>query len=277
MASPTQSFSETKTTRLSEFITKGDWHLVNMFSIFGHIYIENGVLKGAGICGTVTGQPICSCGYCGFIPLVNHFSIKDKKTGKILNVGEMCLGHIIGTKRADAITSGFQSVKRKIEGDFRKKVYFEQMIDWLNEHADNLHKSRNERIDTELKQNPQYFWKPEIENYVIYKFGSPVKKSRKLTEPERRVGKERRETFERGFWQYSKERMPIRHWNPYTMKKVFNAELEKDGVVEIQVPKLRKKTEKEQKKISETIQTQTENYLTRMKLLERERKNEVQN
>ena len=90
--------SKTRAIEVAEFVTKGSWKFINYFEMGGALMVENGVLRanteaGGFINGIVMGENLCYCALCG-TNIMAHYTLQDRKTGRKLNIGEVCIANI---------------------------------------------------------------------------------------------------------------------------------------------------------------------------------------
>lgn len=243
--------------------------LVGTFTLPERIAVVNGQVVGVdsqgnffGLAG-VQGHPIGSCGFCGYLPLHNHYTLKDKSTGELLNVGSECLADIYGSAKGDYLKKGIESIKRKITADFKRPFQHADLEVFLQANKERLTASRNARIDNKLAIAPHYYldiWTESVqlipESFRKNKAWSTANYAESLgmtydqwkesvfdavwqTVPHEKYNDQqaiklqnarKSEVADRNFWIDQAGKFGGKDWNPQNMKKEYEKEAKKDGI-----------------------------------------------
>lgn len=251
---------------VSEFALSGNWKLIGYFQITGPLASVNGQLCRVYDNGNYApiqyiGGNICNCYVCGYSPLVNHYSLKDLETGKIVNVGSECLAKIIGTKKADHVKAYVESTTRKITSDFKRPIKNEDLKAYVKQVYD-VEKARDVRKARILKEkelNPELY-KPrthDIKGNQIW-FDTEEKRTQQGIDSMNK---------DINFWINMKEHYLMGEfrdfWNPDTMIRAMKKEAEKDG---LSIPKFRKLTESERTDLNKKIEIAITEFIEKLKL-----------
>lgn len=232
--------------------------LVHTFTLPERMAVVNGKTVAVSEQGQVLGEvdirgaPIGSCALCGYMPLYNHFTLKNLKTGEEINVGSECLADIMGEEKGERIKKAVESIKRKVSFDFRRPIKQADINAWLQKLATkNPTESRNKRIDKMLQQWPHY--------YYHVGFNSTFKESKNPEENIKMYNEEKEAKFEsiwakvpaeknndqkalvlqdaayqeerdRTYWNYQISAFGNKDWNPQNMKSEYENQAKKDGI-----------------------------------------------
>jgi hypothetical protein len=259
----TKEIVETRTTRLAEFLATGDWIYHSHYMVIGKIANVDGRLEGVDggeIIGEIVGEDPMTCAYCGYGGLMDNFAIQDRKTGRILTLGSKCIEHIDNDAEV-AKMKGVMSLRRKVNADFKRKIHHEQMLDFLNEHLEELSAPRKQMVKDNLAKNPQHYWLDES-HVVETKSGKQIEVKR--TQWERSHNAEQLQNKDENYWELFINDFKVKCWNPKTMQPVIQEKIDKDGL-DIKVPKLRKLTDEEKIEMNRQIKEQIDAYLERVK------------
>jgi len=260
---------ETRATHLAEFYAVGSWKLINSFGLLGSVTVDEfghwraikdiyGRPQGA-VIGKPMGDNFFSCDYCG-TPIVWHFTIKNKKNGKIVNIGSTCIEKIPHLDQATVLVKGLSSLKGKVDRVFKRKVHSQQIIDWFKDNMKTLSHDRHETVDNILAKDPNAYWHP-AERTQVLKSGKEVKI--KSTLWERKNGADKRMNDERNYWETFAEefaRKSMSQWQPKTMLPVIQKMIDTEKI-NLKVPELRRITEEERKELNEIMEKEISNYL----------------
>ena len=251
---------------LADFCLSGKWKLVGYFEISGPIASVNGQLCRVYDNGNYSpinkiGENICNCYVCGYCPLVNHYTLKDLNTGKMVNVGSECLFKILNTKKADHIKNYIETLKRQITTDFKRPIKNEYLKEYTKQVYD-VEKARDvrkARILSEIQNNPELYWK----NKHPFKYDPKTQKSSEdltITVPDSERSKDAISNMNQdiNFWVNMKEHYnPIGNnnfydsWSPDNMIRQMKKEAEKDKLT---VPKFPKLTTDQQEQLSQKVE-----------------------
>lgn len=268
MQQPEIEITETKAVRLAEFLSSGDWRFHSHFALIGRVeQLENGqwqALNKNDEMGEVYGNPVgelFQCFKCGS-PIQYHYAIQDRKTGRIVNLGMECINHIDGDKaisKAVAIIKGLESLKRKIQVEYKKSIHHKQMVEFLKENLETLATPRRLAVAKKLEKNPEHFWKPAT--YTMQtKSGKKIEMTR--TKWERTSDAEKEMNQELLYWENFVAEYERMYWNPKTMQPILQTKIKEQGF-DIVVPQLRKLTDAEKKSMKKQIFVEVEEYQKR--------------
>lgn len=162
-----------RNVRKAELLNDGI-KLVGSFTLPEHVAEVNGVLMGVtsdgrtyGVEG-MQGAPLGSCGLCGFYPLHNHYTLKNKKTGELINVGSECLADLFGSAKGEFIKKGIESIRRKVTADYKRPLHQKDLLDVLTDlvQVKGIVKIRNDRMDAELAKHPHQYISLNMDEFV---------------------------------------------------------------------------------------------------------------
>jgi hypothetical protein len=273
MQQPTREYvpiTETKATSLAEFLTSGEWRFHSHFALIGRV--ERDDLTGqwrpvnnSDEMGEVYGNPVgelFSCFKCGS-HIQYHFAIQDRKTGRIVNLGMECINHIDGDKaisKAVAIVKGLQSLKRKIQVEYKKSIHHKQMVEFLKENLETLATPRRLSVAEKLEKNPEHFWKSA--SYIVETKTKRIEMTR--TKWERTESAEKDMNQELLYWENFVAEYERMYWNPKTMQPILQTKLNNQGFSNITVPQLRKLTVDEKKAMKKQMFIEVQEYEKRV-------------
>lgn len=273
---------ETRSTRIADFLAKGSWRFVNYFEIVPPVEWINGrphpittnqftTFEATGeVNGIVMGKNFMHCEYCG-TSIMCHFTIENRETKEKVNIGCFCIEKIDGLDKASALIKGYESVKRKIKSDYRRKIHVEQMLQFLDDNMKALSTPRHESCDKAIKDNIEHFWKDAEKTIERFVEGSGDEKGKttefkiKRTLWERKEGADARYDRERNYWENFREKFERRNWNAKTMHPEIQKMIDADKL-KITVPKLRQLTEAENKELGKEVTRQLNEYAERVGL-----------
>ncbi len=302
--------NSTRRMDLAEIKAKGRWVIDNVFYMGGGWMYENDVLKpnfdaGGYLIGTMTGHHFFSCEFCGTY-IKEHITIRCVETGETMNIGNQCINEFM-IKSSESIMRGVESLKRKVDSDYRRQIHNEQLRGWLLENLDKLEKLHHEFIDNmvdEIKQRGYYEeqvweetdWTPqEVDAWYANpeNRGRTIapKRARWVTVQQRPVNIKTRINFRgeeeaieyvnpkfdehirgllagKNYWRKTNEKYQKIDWNPKTMLKSFEATVEQYNTQLIKMPKLRKLTDEERLEIGRKQQEQISLFLEKIKKIQ---------
>lgn len=262
----------TKTHRMevAEFQSQGKWKLTNSFSMGGAWMVENGVFRpnieaGGWLFGILTGKNFFYCGLCG-TPISSHFTVLNEESGKEINIGSSCIGHVVGDERAASIRKGIESAKRQVENRYKRILKTQTLVEWLTENVEKLHQTRNQRIDELVAADSDHFFKMQPSTIQIVdrvEYGNAIYKTIPVSEEKRRVDAKKTEEKVRAYWMNAFDGMVSRNWSPDTMRKSFREELEKD-MPKSELPKNRKLSKQDQEKVDKAVHYEVQKFIKRL-------------
>lgn len=283
----TLSVDSTRRMDMAEFKSRGHWNLVNSFSAGGAWMSMNGALcpnteAGGFLDGEMMGQPIFSCGFCGYMTLVHHYTLQNAVTGELVNVGSECLHDILDTHKGHAIVAGIESLKRKVESDFKRVVYQIQLREWVATNLVPLNQVLNQHIDQLIAEDREHFWSAPTENVWQYDENGnlvmeadpknpqgkwiPVVREVPVPEAKRRKDAAYHESRARNQWNSIYEKFVTKKydWNPNTMAKSFKQDIASYKFCSIEVPKIRKLSDEEKQTIRKTQHEQIDIFIKKL-------------
>jgi len=238
----------TRTTNIADFKHGHVWRIVDVFSASGHMYVENGVLKGAGLVGNVQGH-VGSCQFCGTF-IIEHYVIQNEE-GKRFNVGNQCVHQLTGSLKAKEVIKAFESAKKKTMREFERPIYAQQLKQWFVENIEKFNIAQNKSIDEliektkneEMYKDVGYFkyWviqnKPYHEKWADDYIEAKAKRSEEKT---------------RNHWNSLLEKYKD-HWSPWQMAKTFK-DFVKSENMDIKVPSSANLTDEQKLQRSKVVQ-----------------------
>lgn len=274
-------YENLRSVKIAELLADGV-RLVHAFTLPDRMASVNGVLCAVSESGQILGEinirgsPIGSCGLCGYMPLYNHFTLKNKKTGEELNVGCECLAEIMGAEKGARIQKAVESIRRKVSSDFRRPIKQADINAWL-QALSNPTESRNKRIDEEIAKFPHYYYQIPVDMPEAYKgtkkswvdieketgLSYNQAKEDQFVEAWAKVPHEKfndqqaimiqnakaMEEKSRNYWNYHVATFGRKDWNPQNMKTEYEMQASIDG---IQTEKIKWRPLTEQERTTES-------------------------
>lgn len=267
-----QDVNKTHRMEVAEFQSKGKWKLTNSFAMGGAWMVLNGVFQpnleaGGWLYGYLSGKNFFYCGLCG-TPISSHFTVEDEETGKEINIGSSCIGHVVGEERAASIKKGIESAKRQVENTYKRVLKTQTLVEWLKENVERFNDARNKRINNLLAADSDHYFKmqpttKQIVDSVFY--GNAHYKTVQIPEEIRRVDAQKTETRDRAYWTNMFDGLVNRNWNPDTMRTTFKKQLEAD-VQEEELPKNKKLSKTDQDKVNRAVNYQVQIFIQKLAL-----------
>lgn len=210
---------------IADFKLEHVWKLVDVFSVSGPIYVENGIIKG-NISGRVRGH-ISSCEFCG-TPIVQHCVIQNE-LGQEKNVGNKCVIELTGSLKAREIIRAIDSAKNKAGREFERPIYARQLKTWFTDNIILFNNAQNILIDnlitTELAKGNDVF----VERVKQMKPNNETWANDYITSRAKQSEKKMRDNWSLVLTRYKD------FWSPWQMAKTFK-EFLKSMNVDIKVP-----------------------------------------
>lgn len=260
------NYEHLRNVRKAEWLADG-FRLVGSFTLPERIAYVNGKPCGVTSEGStypidIQGMPIGQCGFCGYMPLYVHYTILNKRTKELVNVGGECLADLFGTEKGESIKRAIQSIHRKVSSDYRRPFKQADIKAWLDA-LPNPTEARNKRIDETLAKYPHCYISVELDEFIPKDYKDAHKrewsyvgyaeslgisydefKERHFEEAWAKVPADKNnnqqairlqdakksEQRDRSFWEYNLDAFARKDWNPQTMKKEYERQAQRDGI-----------------------------------------------
>lgn len=240
---------------------EGTWKVVGRFMIIP----QHTVTDGNGnykyipeeVIGVKRGENLHNCYFCG-TPIQEHITFRDIKSGREVNIGNVCIDHLgdqLGRQEI-AVAKGLDSLKSKVVREFKKRVHRKQLIDYLDANMERFQKPRNDKIDERLKENPKAYWNPAVK--TISKDGKVVELKTTLWEQSHDAND--KEYKDRNFLKVLRDDFEKSDWNAKPLIESFQKMINNEGFTDV-IPKPRLLTEEEHAKMQKEVQVNIEEYL----------------
>lgn len=251
----------TKASRLGEFFREGNWHIIGSFLILPQYVVQDGngnfKINPERVIGVKRGENTHSCYFCG-TPIQEHITFKDNKSGRMVNIGNVCvekLGDQVGQRNV-TIMKGLKSLKDKVTREFKKKIHRQDLLNFLDAGMDEWQKPINDKIDAVLKGNDKAYWNPPTRT---------IKKGDKTYEVkatlwEQKDGVQERELKDRNPIKTLRDSFDLRGWNVKPLIPEFEKLIAEQGF-DVKIPKPRTLTKEDFEKLGKEIQVNVDNYL----------------
>jgi len=243
--------------KIAEFKADRNWELINSFD-FIVTHIMNGVPQGY-VGGQPSGENIGWCGCCGYGELIHHFTVKNRKDGREVNIGCECLDKVFGETKGEIFKKGIASLRSKIENHFKRPFKRQDIYDWLVKNEPELTRLQNAIVDENLKKDPQFYFVHD----PVWENGELVKGKINVHEPWNGYAKHY-ELRARNYWQWNVSNFMEKDWSPDTMKSAYKKEAERVGFKGEPI-KLRKLTQEERVEMNKQIQKEINEWIKHIK------------
>ena len=254
----------TKASRLGEFFTEGDWHIIGSFLIIPQYVVNDGngnfKIIPEQVIGTKRGENLHSCYFCG-TPIQEHITFKDRKSGRMVNIGNVCvekLGEQVG-QRNITVMKGLKSLKDKVAREFKKKIHRKDLLEFLDGGMATWQKEINDKVDAELKANEHAFWNPATR--TVTKNDKTFELQATLWE--QKEGAEQREFGKRNPIKVMRDEFEKMGWNVKPMIPIFEGLISKQGF-DVKIPSPRPLNKDELTELSRHIQVNVDEYLKKL-------------
>jgi hypothetical protein len=255
----------TNASRLGEFLSKGDWHIIGSFLIIDQYTVTDGngnyKVIPEQVIGEKRGENFRSCYFCG-TPINEHITFRDNISKREVNIGNVCvdkLGDAIDEKEL-LVFKGLKSVKDKVAREFKKKIHRKDMLDFLDANMDKWQKKVNDEVDVLLKKDPKAFYNA-AEKTIVKNNKEFVLKT---TAFEQKQGSDAREFAKRNPIKTLRDSFELRGWNVKPLIEEFEKLITAQGFND-KIPKPRRLTKAELDQLAKETQINVDQYLNRGK------------
>jgi len=271
----TETETKTKTSVMADLGINWKWVGYWTYPAYSKMASVNGQLcivydNGSFAPVQVYGENHGSCFICGYMPLVHHYLLKEKNTGRMVNIGSECLSKILSKPKAEHIKGAVESIKRKVTADFKRPIKNEDLKAYVKQVYD-VEKARDvrkARILKAVQDNPELYWTYKFETKYDEKTGKHIETDIIRSDEVRSKDAVSSMNSDINFWANMRDHyIPIGNnqfwdsWNPDTMIRAMKKEATKDG---LSLPKFRELTQEEKIKLDELIAGEITQLINRL-------------